>query len=222
MKLLLIEDEEDLSLLLAKGLRKTGYAIDCAYDGEEGLYMYSVNDYDLIILDLNLPVIDGLDVLRHIRKTDTYTKILILSARSQTEQRVEGLNLGANDYMVKPFDFSELNARINALLRIDFLQCPSLLTCGKIKVNMLKREVLISDKPVALTKKEYSVFEYLFRHMNEVVSAETLIEHVWDSNADLFSNSLKYHIHMLKKKLGADCIKNIRGQGYILSEEDTK
>lgn len=219
MKLLLIEDEEDLSLVLAKGLRKCGYAVDISYDGEDGMYMYEVNDYDLIILDLNLPIIDGLEVLRRIRKKDIHTKILILSARSQTADRVEGLNLGANDYMVKPFDFQELEARINTLLRIDFIQSPPVLSCGDITINLISREVMASGNPIALTKKEYSVLEYLFRHKDAVVSAEQIIEHVWDSDADLFSNSLKYHIHMLKKKLGADCIKNIRSQGYILSED---
>lgn len=216
MKLLLIEDEEDLSAIIAKGLRKTGYAVDCAYDGEEGLYMYSVNEYDLIILDLNLPVIDGINVLKQIRAEDNHSKILILSARGQLEERVEGLNLGANDYMVKPFDFPELVARINVLLRIDFIQSPAILICGAVKMDTLKREVFVSRKKVALTKKEYSILEYLLRHKGEVVSAERLIEHVWDSEADLFSNSLKYHISMLKKKLGVDCIKNIRGQGYII------
>ncbi len=222
MKLLLIEDEEDLSAIIAKGLRKTGYAVDCAYDGEEGLYMYCVNEYDLIILDLNIPVIDGIDVLKQIRAKDNRTKILILSARGQLEERVEGLNLGANDYMVKPFDFPELVARINALLRIDFIQSPAVLSCGAVKMDTLKREVFVSQKNIALTKKEYSILEYLLRHKGEVISAETLIEHVWDSEADMFSNSLKYHISMLKKKLGIDCIKNIRGQGYVLSEVEQK
>ncbi|MCI8520002.1 MAG: response regulator transcription factor [Clostridia bacterium] len=216
MKLLLIEDEEDLSAIIARGLRKTGYAVDCAYDGEEGLYMYGVNEYDLIILDLNIPVTDGIDVLKQIRTKDNRTKILILSARGQLEERVEGLNLGANDYMVKPFDFPELVARINVLLRIDFIQSPAILICGAVKMDTLKREVFVSHKKVALTKKEYSILEYLLRHKGEVVSAERLIEHVWDSEADLFSNSLKYHLSMLKKKLGVNCIKNIRGQGYII------
>ncbi len=216
MKLLLIEDEEDLSAIIARGLRKTGYAVDCAYDGEEGLYMYGVNEYDLIILDLNLPVIDGINVLKQIRAEDNHSKILILSARGQLEERVEGLNLGANDYMVKPFDFPELVARINVLLRIDFIQSPAILICGAVKMDTLKREVFVSRKKVALTKKEYSILEYLLRHKGEVVSAERLIEHVWDSEADLFSNSLKYHLSMPKKKLGVNCIKNIRGQGYII------
>ena len=219
MKLLLIEDEEDLSAMLAKGLRKAGYAVDQAYDGEEGLYLYEVNDYDLIILDLNLPVLDGMEILKRIRSRDNHSKILILSARGRIEERVCGLNAGANDYMVKPFDFLELEARINALLRIDFIQAPVCLEFGGIQVNTLSKEAFVFGRSVALTKKEYSILEYLLRCKGEGVSAERMIEHVWDSSADLFSDSLKYHIHMLKKKLGVDCIKNIRGQGYILSDE---
>lgn len=219
MKLLLVEDEEDLSAMLKKGLRKKGYAVDTAYDGEEALYMYEVNEYDLIILDLNIPAIDGLEVLKRIRSSDNRMKVLILSARGSIAQRVEGLNLGANDYMVKPFDFLELEARVSALLRVEFTQSPSVLSCGNIKINLLSKEVSVSDNPIPLTKKEYSILEYLFRNINSVVSAETLIEHVWDSDADLFSNSLKYHIHSLKKKLNTSYIKNIRGQGYILSED---
>lgn len=220
MKLLLIEDEEDLVLMLTRALSKKGYAVDAAYDGEEGLYLYEVNEYDLIILDLNLPLIDGLEVLRRIREKDAYTKILILSARTSVEQRVEGLNLGANDYMLKPFDFAELEARINVLLRIDFIQSPSVLKCSGLKINLMSKEVSVDGTPVVLTKKEYSILEYLFRHRDEVVSSETLIEHVWSSDVDLFSNSLKFHIHSLKKKLNIPCIRNIRGQGYILSEYD--
>lgn len=220
MKLLLVEDEEDLSAIVAKELQQSGYAVDTAYDGEEALYMYDVNEYDLIVLDLNLPVIDGLEVLKEIRKKDTHTKILILSARTQVEQRVEGLNLGANDYMVKPFDFSELEARINALLRIDFIQSPSVLKCGNLTINLLLKQADLSGETLTLTKKEYSILEYLFRHRDEVISAETLIEHIWNSDVDLFSNSLHYHIHSLKKKLNSSYIKNIRGYGYILSEED--
>ncbi len=220
MKLLLVEDEEDLSAIVAKELQQSGYAVDTAYDGEEALYMYDVNEYDLIVLDLNLPVIDGLEVLKEIRKKDTHTKILILSARTQVEQRVEGLNLGANDYMVKPFDFSEFEARINALLRIDFIQSPSVLKCGNLTINLLLKQADLSGETLTLTKKEYSILEYLFRHRDEVISAETLIEHIWNSDVDLFSNSLHYHIHSLKKKLNSSYIKNIRGYGYILSEED--
>lgn len=219
MKLLLIEDEEDLSAMLVKGLKKKGYAVDTAHDGEQGLYLYGLNEYDLIILDLNIPVINGFEVLQQIRRNDMYIKILILSAKTEVEHKVKGLNMGANDYMGKPFDFMELDARINGLLRLNFIQTSAEQFCGNIKINLITKMVWKDDVPIPLTKKEYSILEYLFIHKNEVISAETLIEHVWDSNVDLFSNSLKYHIHMLKKKLNTSCIRNIRGHGYILTEE---
>lgn len=228
MKLLLVEDEEDLNALLAKGLRKNGYAVDSAFDGEEALYCYDINEYDLIILDLNLPKIDGLQVLKRIRESDLTVKILILSARSKIEERVLGLDLGANDYLVKPFDFLELSARVRSLLRISYTQQNRTLSCGKLYMDTAARTVSASDLPDAtvinLTRKEYAILEYLFLHQNQVVSAEQLIEHVWDSETDLFSNSLKYHIHSIKKKLKAsglsgDCIRNLRGQGYILKED---
>ena len=219
MKILLIEDEVDLSNMIAKGLRKSGYAVDAAYDGEEGMYYYELNEYDLIILDLNLPLMDGLDILRHIRKGDKETKVLILSARTKVEQRVKGLDLGANDYLTKPFDFLELEARIRNLLRISFFQSSTEIECGSIKINTLSKTVFVNDHKIQLTKKEYAILEYLFIHKNEVISSERLIEHVWDSDVDLFSNSLKYHIHAIKKKLPGEYIKNIRGQGYVLTEE---
>ncbi len=225
MKLLLVEDEEDLNGLIAKGLRKSGYAVDCAFDGEEALYLYEVNEYDLIILDLNLPEIDGLEVLKNIRCKDMRTKVIILSARSKVEERVGGLDMGANDYLVKPFDFKELEARIRTLLRISFTQNATILNCGMLKIDTSIKNVTTTDGiKIELTKKEFSILEYLFLHKNQVISAETLIEHVWDSDVDLFSNSLKYHVHSIKKKIkevcgSYECIKNIRGQGYILTED---
>lgn len=231
MKLLLVEDEKELSDILLKGLRKCGYAVDAAYDGEEALSCYEVNEYDLLILDLNLPGLDGLEVLKEIRTGDTETKVLILSARSQIEDRVLGLDMGANDYLVKPFDFMELEARIRTLLRVSFTQRPSVLTCGALKLDTLSKifssnseKSKKSEIVFNFTKKEYAILEYLMLHKNCVISSEQLIEHVWDSEADLFSNSLKYHIHAIKKKLGGDSgcaglLQNIRGQGYVLTEE---
>jgi len=223
MKLLLVEDEEELSAIISKGLRKSGYAIDKAYDGEEALYLYEVNEYDLIILDLNLPKLNGLEVLTKIRKKDSCVKILVLSARSDIEDRVIGLDLGANDYLIKPFDFKELEARIRMLLRISFTQKSPVLKCGALTMNTVSKTVSYHESLLALTKKEYAVLEYLFLHQETVVSSEQLIEHVWDSEADLFSNSLKYHIYSIKKKVkelgyNNDYITNIRGQGYILME----
>lgn len=217
MKILLVEDEELLSNVLARGLKKSGYAVDTAYDGECALYMYEVNTYDLIILDLNLPVIDGMEVLAKIRHTDFQTKILILSARSNIGDRVCGLNQGANDYLVKPFDFDELTARVHNLMRQTFVQTPAILSAGNVAVNLLAKTAAVNRVPLSLTNKEYGILQYLLSNKGKVISQSELIEHVWDSEADPFSNSLKFHLHSLKKKLGKENIlSNIRGQGYII------
>lgn len=223
MKLLLVEDEAELSSILAKGLRKCGYAVDTAYDGEDALFCYKVNEYDLIILDLNLPKIDGLEVLQQIRGQDMAAKILILSARSSIEERVYGLDLGANDYLVKPFDFLELEARVRMLLRTSFFQNPAVMSCGIIQIDTLAKSISAGTVIFSFTKKEYSILEYLMQNKNIVISAEQLIEHVWDSEVDLFSNALKYHVHAIRKKLEnvsecAELLHTIRGHGYMLAE----
>lgn len=220
MKLLLVEDEELLSGAIAKGLKKLGFAVDQVYDGEAALYSYEVNAYDLIILDLNLPVIDGMEVLRQIRESDLETKLIILSARSSIDDRVLGLNEGANDYLIKPFDFEELVARIHNLMRRTFSQAPSVITAGSLTVDVLAKTVLLNNISLSLTNKEYSILEYLMLNQGRVISQSKLIEHVWDSEADPFSNALKFQLHSLKKKLGkADIISNVRGQGYTIKGE---
>lgn len=223
MKILLVEDEELLSQVITKGLKLLGFAVDQVYDGEEALYYYEVNSYDLIILDLNLPVIDGVEVLHKIRKADSETKILILSARSEVSDRVAGLNDGANDYLMKPFDFEELTARINNLIRRTFTQAPQTLCAGSVAIDVLAKSVTINQTPLPLTSKEYAILEYLMLNQNKVISQSELIEHVWDSETDPFSNALKFHLHSLKKKLGnVDLICNIRGQGYIIKGDTLK
>lgn len=224
MKLLLVEDDELLSKVIIKGLKKCGYAVDAAFDGEEALVSFEINEYDLIILDLNIPVVDGMNVLKRIRQTNNEIKILILSARSEIEDRVAGLDFGANDYLIKPFDFAELEARIRNLLRRAFIQRPTLINCGMLRVDIAAKMVFADSKQVELTRKEYGILEYLVLNRNKIVSSEEIIEHVWDSETGLFSNSLKYHIHSLKKKLAVDCetvgnIRNVRGQGYIIEGE---
>lgn len=222
MRILLVEDEKMLSDMIAKGLRNTGYAVDTAYDGEDALFQYEVNDYDLIILDLNLPKVDGLDVLRKIRETDGEIKILILSARTKIGDRILGLDEGANDYLIKPFDFGELAARIRGLLRRKFVQAPPILDLNDLRVDTKAKKVMIADTVIVLTRKEYGILEYLLIHKNRVISAEELTEHVWDSEFDPFSNTFRYHIHSLKKKLsmvsGTEYIKTVYGQGYIMEE----
>ncbi|PKM51683.1 MAG: DNA-binding response regulator [Firmicutes bacterium HGW-Firmicutes-7] len=222
MRILLVEDEVMLSGIIVKGLRNLSYAVDTAFDGEEALYCYEVNEYDLIILDLNLPKVDGLDVLENIRSYDSTTKILILSARTKVDDRILGLDKGANDYLVKPFDFGELEARIRNLLHRDFSQRPSILVAGNLQMDTKAKKVSFNGIALNLTRKEYGILEYLLLHKNQVISAEQLTEHVWDSEFDSFSNTLRYHIHSLKKKLNEnihqDLIRTVHGQGYIIEE----
>lgn len=220
MKLLLVEDNTSLSQIISKGLKKCSYAVDSAYDGEEAIESFDVNEYDLIILDLNLPKIDGLDVLKHIRTSNKLVKIIILSARSEIEDRVKGLDMGANDYLIKPFDFIELEARIRCLLRQRFIQESSILKYKDIQMDINNKSVSVGNNELKLTKKEYLILEFLLINKGNVISAETLVEHVWESDVDLFSNSLKSHMYSLKKKLSEyieyDIVKNNRGLGYII------
>lgn len=220
MKLLLVEDEELLSKTVAKGLKILGYSVDCAFDGEEALLLYEVNEYDLMILDLNLPKVDGMEVLRRIRSRDDGLKVLILSARNTVEDKVSGLDEGSNDYLTKPFEFKELEARIRGLLRRNFTTRNTVLTCGCLKMDTNLRQVWCGEEEVELTRKEYALLEYLFANSEKMIGAEELIEHAWDSEADLFSNSFRFHIHSLRKKLDAagagGYIVTYRGKGYCL------
>lgn len=219
MKILFVEDEEELSEIVARGLRKCGYAVDSAFNGEDALDYYRMNTYDVIILDLNIPKIEGIEVLRTIRQKDWKAKILILSARSAVDDRVKGLDMGANDYLTKPFDFLELKARIRTLSRIAYVQQGNELSCGGLTLDMAKKMVLYKTVKLTLTKKEYTILEYLMLQKGRVVSAEQILNHVWDSEADVFPDTLKYHIHSLKKKLAEvncnqELIQNVRGLGY--------
>lgn len=223
MKLLLVEDEKLLSKTLSKGLRKLGYAVDCAYNGEEALYLYDLNQYDLMILDLNLPVLDGIEVLKTIRKSDQELNILILSARNAVKDKIGGLDTGCNDYMTKPFDFGELEARIRSLLRRTFIQRDVRLSIGGLMVDTSLKCAYFGEMPLSLTNKEYALLEYLLLNRDRVLPAEELIEHVWDSDTDLFSNTFKFHVHSLRKKLSEfpdiNCsIVTLKGQGYRIME----
>ncbi|WP_066687450.1 response regulator transcription factor [Christensenella intestinihominis] len=221
MKLLIIEDEEDLREALCAGLTKKGYITDSAADGNEGFELAFVNDYDLILLDLNLPGMDGLTLLQKIREHDLQQKVLILSARSDYGQRIEGLDLGANDYLVKPFDFGELEARIRSLLRRSFTQHNTVIRFDRFRLDTCAHLVYTEDnQAVSLTPKEYAILEYLLLNRGKVISPEELIEHVWGSDDSLFSNAIKVHMSALRKKLAEfsanEIIINMRGAGYCI------
>lgn len=222
MRLLIVEDEKELCDTVAKSLYGAGYEVDTCYDGDEALDYILSDDYDLIVLDLNLPGTDGMDILRELRKKNEETKVLILSARSQIADKVEGLDAGANDYMEKPFHLQELEARIRSLTRRKFVQKDICLECGELTFDTRKREAYAKGIPVALTRKENGILEYLILNQGRPVSQEELIEHVWDASVDSFSGSVRVHMSSLRKKLkaalGYDPIVNKVGEGYEIGE----
>lgn len=223
MRLLVVEDEKQLCDTVAKSLYDAGYEVDACYDGEEALEYILVENYDLIVLDLNLPGMDGMDILRELRQKNEDTKVLILSARSQIADKVEGLDAGANDYMEKPFHLQELEARIRSLTRRKFVQRDVCLNAGDIRFDTRKREVYAKGERVQLTRKENGILEYLLLNQGRPVSQEELMEHVWDASADSFSGAIRVHMSSLRKKLkavlGYDPILNKVGEGYKMREE---
>ena len=224
MRLLLIEDEPTLRESVAKKLRRSGYEMDDCGDGETALELLAAERYDLVLLDLNLPKVNGMTVLRTLRKTDLETPVLILSARSEISDKVEGLDAGANDYLSKPFHLAELEARIRSLTRRQFIQRDICLKCGRLVYDTRTRIASVDGAPVALTRKETGVLEYLMLHEGRPVSQEELIEHVWDGSVDSFSNSIRVHISALRRKLraalGYDPVVNRVGEGYVIGGDD--
>ena len=220
MRILVVEDEETLCENIAKGLKIDGYEVDTCFDGESALDMILSESYDLIILDLNLPKMDGMEILENLRKDDPETAILILSARGQLEDKIAGLDAGANDYICKPFHFEELEARVRSLTRRRTVQNNIILECGELPLNTKSRTLFAKGNEIFLTRKEFGLLEYLILHQENPISQEELIEHVWDASVDNFSNSIRVHISALRKKLrtalGYDPIINRVGQGYLI------
>ena len=223
MRVLVVEDDLDLIDLLEEGLTMYGYAVDKAYDGEEAIDMAYVESYDVIVLDINLPKKDGFEVLKEVRKNDQEVNIIMLTARSDIDDRVKGLDYGANDYMVKPFDLKELDARMRALLRRKSVTEANIIEACGMKFDTTTREAYVGDTKLNLTLKETGILEYLFLNQEKYVSSEELIDHVWDSNADSFSNSVRVHMSSLRKKIkevsGENKIENVIGKGYRIYEE---
>jgi len=215
MRILVVEDEPDLLRSLAQALRETGYAVDTAEDGEEGLYKAESWEYDAVVLDVMLPKLDGWTVLQRLRKTKK-TPVLMLTARDQSKDRVRGLDTGADDYVVKPFDLSELLARLRALIRRSANQTRSRIELADVVIDVAARTVSHAGKPVTLTAREYSLVEYLALHRGEVVTRTALYEHLFDENDSTLSNLLDVHVSNIRKKLGAEFITTRRGHGYCI------
>ena len=215
MRILLIEDEADLLAGLAKALREEGYAVDTATDGEEGLYKAREVAYDAIVLDVMLPRLDGWKVLERMRESKK-TPVLMLTARDAARDRVRGLDTGADDYLVKPFDLNELFARLRAIIRRSAGQTVNIIEIGGVAVQTASRKVTLSGTPVALTAREYGLLEYLAMHRGETVTRTALYEHLFDEDDDSLSNLLDVHISNLRKKLGHELIETRRGHGYCI------
>ncbi len=213
MRILIVEDEPRLLRNLAKALREEGYAVDTADAGDSGLYKAESCDYDAIVLDVMLPRLDGWEILERLRR-QKQTPVLLLTARDASRDRVRGLDAGADDYLVKPFDLSELLARLRALIRRASGQARAELELGEVRLDTRARTVTRGGQPVPLTAREYAILEYLALHRGEVVTRTALYEHLFDERDDTLSNLVDVHVFSLRKKLGRDLITTRRGQGY--------
>ncbi len=228
MRVLVVEDEADLAAAIAVGLRRDGYAVDTAGTGQDALLKLQVSDYDLVCLDLNLPDLDGREVCRAIRRGDVagdqQPKVLMLTARDSLDDRVDGLDDGADDYLVKPFAFPELLARLRALGRRDATSGGARLEVGSLAIDAAKREAWYRNADLELTAKEFALLRYFMLHVDEVMSAERLLEHVWDEHADPFTNTVRVTVSNLRRKLrevgGDNAIATVVGSGYRLRADN--
>lgn len=226
MKLLVVEDEQDLRESIAEGLRLSGYAVDTAADGAAGEDMLAAGSYDLVVLDINLPYLDGFTLLERLRAVNKEIRVIILTARTDIDDLVRGLDTGANDYLVKPFHFVELEARIRSLLRRRQVQEDLLITCQGFSFNLKTKAVSCAGGELRLTSKELSILEYLLLNRGRHVSQEELLEHVWEDGMNEFSNTVRVHVSALRKKLkvatGRVVITNEIGRGYIIEADGTE
>jgi two-component system copper resistance phosphate regulon response regulator CusR len=223
VRILLVEDEPDAARMIAKGLREQAYAVDVANDGEAACYQASITDYDAIVLDVMLPLKDGLSVCRQLRREGAAVPILMLTARDSVEARIAGLDSGADDYLTKPFDFGELLARLRAVVRRGSRPLlPEKLHVGDLELDTRAHRVLRRGQEVALTAREYALLEYLARRAGEVVGRAEIAEHVWDESYDAFSNVIEVYVRRLRRKLddagSPSLIRTRRGEGYALVE----
>lgn len=225
MRILVVEDEHKIAASIKKGLAQERYAVDVAYDGLEGFDLACVESYDLVILDLMLPGMDGITFCRRLRDQKNHVPILMLTAKSQIQDRIDGLNSGADDYLTKPFSFEELTARVRALLRRPHQAIFAVLRVGNLTLDPIDYKVLRDNVPILLSAKEFTLLEYLMRHAGRVVSKDTISAHVWDYDADILPNTVEVHIKNLRSKIDSPfkgfppLIHTIRGFGYMLREQ---
>lgn len=226
MKLLVVEDSERLRRSLGQGLQKAGFAVDLTGDGREGLAYAEVNDYDVIILDLMLPEMDGLSVLKSLRRQGRSTHVLILSARDQVQDRIRGLELGADDYLIKPFSFDELCARVRALVRRRYESKDPVIRVGDLEIDTARQQASRSGHPLALTPTEYSLLELLALRRGRVVTREQILDHLYDSAAEVSSNVIEVLVCALRKKVQPDgappLIVTRRGRGYLIEADESR
>lgn len=215
MRLLVVEDEPDLLRVLVAALEEEGYAVDAAADGQEGLFKALAWDYDAVVLDVMLPRQDGWQVLRKVRETKA-TPVLMLTARDATADRVRGLDSGADDYLVKPFELSELHARLRALIRRSAGQPRPVITIAGVDIDTVNRTVRRGAEPIALTAMEYSLVELLALHRGELVTRTMIYDHLFNEDDESLSNLVDVHVSNVRKKIGKDFIITRRGQGYII------
>ncbi|QPJ62628.1 MAG: response regulator transcription factor [Candidatus Nitronauta litoralis] len=222
MRILIVEDEKKVAGFIKKGLEEETYAVDVAYDGEEGLLLADTNQYDLIVLDLMLPKMGGLEVLTQLRDKRVNTPILLLTAKDSVEDKVTGLNKGADDYLTKPFAFSELLARVRSLLRRGQAETQTVLQVSDLTLDLISHKVNRNGEEIELTGKEYSLLEYFMRNVGKVLTRTMIAEHVWDYNFDTFTNVIDVYINHLRKKIDKSheqkLLHTLRGVGYVMKE----
>ena len=222
MRILVVEDEKKVAGFIKKGLEEETYAVDVAYDGEEGLHLSTEGQYDLIILDIMLPKLDGLEILSQLRTQGNDVPILLLTAKDAVDDRVTGLNKGADDYLTKPFAFSELLARVRVLLRRGKAEVKTVLQIADLMLDLVSHKVDRGGDEIELTGKEYSLLEYFMRNKDKVLTRTMIAEHVWDYNFDTFTNVIDVYINHLRKKIDKSrqnkLLHTLRGVGYIMKE----
>lgn len=217
MRLLVVEDDKDLNRQIVTALEQASYAVDRAFDGDEGQFLGDTEPYDAIVLDIGLPKKDGISVLEAWRRGGRMTPVLILTARDRWSEKVQGFDAGADDYLAKPFHMEELLARIRALLRRSTGHATNELSCGLVRLDTKAGRVLVDGAPIKLTSHEYRLLAYLMHHTGRIISRSEIIDHLYDQDFDRDSNTVEVFVGRLRKKLGVDLIQTIRGLGYMVN-----